>query len=157
MEPVIQEFVDGIVTAATSGDKLAGLIALGVGLMGIIRVIRLDPVQNLLGRFSPKALWKTWPKKVRFILPLACGAAGGVIVALASGQGVGGAIAGAITGLLGSGLTSVGSHHATEKVGELIDKRRLKKDPTAKPGWARMVASLGADITPAHKLGVLDD
>ncbi len=117
-----------------------GLLALiGMGLMGFVRIIRTDRVQQAL----PASLkWDRLPVAWQFVLIFGLSIGGAVISAVS----VGAPIAEAISAGFVAGATAMGLNHATIKIGQEMTARALDNNPGYTPSAARKAMSIALPI-----------
>lgn len=111
MEADIQAILE-IIKSSTTGT-LGALGAASALVYGLIKIIRLNLIQALLGRISPKAQWKSWPKVWCMVFVFSLTLVGSFLGALATGIGWLPALVGGIM----AGLVAMGGDAAVSSVG----------------------------------------
>lgn len=105
-----QPLVD-LITASAAAYKAGGIVlALGVILFSLVKVLRASSVQLVLERLNPKLTWARWPLWFRMLFVFAVAAIGCALNAVASGTAVLAALpAAVVAGLVAMGVDGMGT------------------------------------------------
>lgn len=141
MEELAKEILPQIVNAT----KLGPIAACGTALMLLIRIYRLEFLQNLLPQ---RARWESFPPAAKLFLPFGLALLGSFLLSLAGGSTVLSSLAIAIP----AAVVAISSHAATKYAGQSLTNSGLKtQGPLYQPSPFRNMASI---VVPLGKIPV---
>jgi hypothetical protein len=146
MEQDISVIVSVLNSALTGGASWA---TIGILLTGIIRIYRLDTIQNVLAKVAPHFCWYHWPQWLKYLVPFALAAVASLFTVTLGGTGS--LVTVVVTALI-TGLTSMATHAGTKEAGKAVDKVLLRKDPEYTPGPVRNAVGLALPVGKSVKL-----
>lgn len=118
-------------------DMLLSAGPLGASAFFLMLSVRLLRAENLQSLLPKRVRWSNLSPTAKVLLPMG----GSLLAALLAV--LGGASAPQVVPLaLFVGFSSIGGHHLTKKLGEMLDDKSIKDDPFYEPGKVRQAAHL---------------